>query len=73
MRNLGVPAMIIHDQAAEFFSEDLQETAAMLGVTQLPTSGSHPQTDGLVESFNKALKQLLINKFIAKGGHNWDQ
>ena len=45
----GVPNRIIHDRAAEFMSEVLQETARMFGLTQLPTSGAHPQTDGLVE------------------------
>ena len=48
----GVPARIIHDRAAEFLSAVLQETAALMGITQLPTSGGHPQTDGLVERFN---------------------
>ena len=67
----GVPARIIHDRAAEFLSEVLQETAALMGITQLPTSGGHPQTDGLVERFNKTLKQMLT-KLVAKGGRNWD-
>ena len=38
----GVPSRIIHDRAAEFFAEFLQEAATLLGVTQLPTSGGHP-------------------------------
>ena len=67
----GVPSRIIHDRAAEFMAEVLQETASLLGVTQLPTSGGHPQTDGLVERFNRTLKQMLA-KLVAKGGHNWD-
>ena len=49
----------------------LQETASLLGISQLPTSGGHPQTDGLVERFNRTLKQMLA-KLVAKGGHNWD-
>ena len=55
----GVPNKIIHDRAAEFRSEVLQETAELLGLNQLPTSGGHPQTDGLVERFNCTLKQML--------------
>ena len=55
----GVPNRIIHDRAAEFLSEVLQETAELLGMRQLPTSGGHPQTDGLVERFNRTLKQML--------------
>ena len=47
---------IIHDRSAEFLADVLQETAMLLGVTQLPTSGGHPQTDGLVEHFNRILK-----------------
>jgi len=48
----GVPAKIIHDRAAEFLSDVLQDTVAILGLQQLPISGGHPQTDGLVERFN---------------------
>ena len=42
----GVPSQIIHDHAAEFLSDVLQETAQVLGVKQLPTSGGYLQTDG---------------------------
>ena len=66
-----MPSRIIHDRAAEFLSEVLQETASLLGITQLPTSGGHPQTDSLVERFNRTLKQMLA-KLVAAGGHNWD-
>ena len=67
----GVPSQIIHDRVAEFMAEVLQEAASLLGITQLPTSGGHFQTDGLVEHFNHMLKQMLA-KLVAKGGHNWD-
>ena len=39
----GVPNRIIHDRAAEFLSDVLQETARLIGVKQLLTSGGHPQ------------------------------
>ena len=68
----GVPNKIIHNRAAEFLSDVLQETAGLLGVRQLPTSGGHPQTDGLVERFNRTLKQMLA-KVVSKGDHNWDE
>ena len=67
----GVPSRIIHDRAAEFLSEVLQETALLMGITQLPTSGGHPQINGLVERFNRTLKQMLA-KLVTAGGHNWD-
>ena len=65
-----VPARIIHDHAAKFLSEVLQETAALMGVAQLPTSGGHPQTVGLVERFNRTLKQMLT-KLVAKEDEIW--
>ena len=64
----GVPSRIIHDRAAKFLSEVLQETASLLSITQLPTSGGHPQTDGLVERFNHTLKRMLA-KLVAAGGN----
>ena len=67
----GVPNKIIHDRAPEFLSEVLQETVELLGISQLPTSGGHPQTDGLVERFNRTLKQMLA-KMVAKKGRDWD-
>ena len=67
-----MPNKIIHDRATEFLSEVLQETAALLGLDQLPTSGDHPQTDGLVERFNHTLKQMLA-KVVIKKGHDWDK
>ena len=67
----GVPNCIIHDRAAEFLSEVLQETAQLMGIEQLPTSGGHPQTDGLVERFNRTLKQML-SKLVGQKGRDWD-
>ena len=55
----GVPSQIIHDRAAEFLSDVVQEAAQVLGVKQLPISGGHPQTDGLVERLNRTFKQIL--------------
>jgi len=60
------------DRAAEFISDVLQETAGLMGLEQLPTSGGHPQTDGLVERFNRTLKQMLA-KLVSKGGRDWDE
>ena len=42
-----------------------------IGTPLLPTSGSHTQTDGLVERFNRTLKQML-SKLIRKKGRDWD-
>jgi len=44
-----VPNRIIHNNATEFLSDVLQETAHLMGITQLPTSGGHRQGNGLIE------------------------
>ena len=67
----GVPLRIIHDRAPEFLSDVLQDTAAVFGLQQLPTSGGHPQTDGLVERLNRTLKAMLT-KLVTKKGRDWD-
>ena len=67
----GVSSRIIHDRASEFLSSVLQDTAAVFGIQQLPTSGGHPQTDGLVERFNRTFKTMLT-KLVAKNGRDWD-
>ena len=63
---------IIHDRAAEFLSDIVQETATLLGIAQLPTSGGHPQMDGQVERMNRTLKQML-SKVVKKNGKDWDE
>ena len=61
----GVQRRNIHDRAAEFLSNVLQETAQLIGIDQLLTSGGHPQTDGLVERFKRTLK-LMLKKFYTR-------
>ena len=68
----GVPRRIIHDRTAEFLAEVFQETANIMGISQLPTSGDHLQPNGLVEHFNRTLKQILC-KLVSNKGRNWDK
>nr|XP_040022572.1 uncharacterized protein LOC120811351 [Gasterosteus aculeatus aculeatus] len=53
-------------------SRVMKEMCKLLKVSQIRTSVYHPQTDGLVERFNKTLKQML-RKAIDVEGKNWDQ
>ena len=50
----------------------MKELCTLLRIKQLRTSVYHPQTDGLVERFNKTLKSML-RKAIGEDGRNWDQ
>ena len=51
----GVPKEILTDQGSNFTSQLLQ----VLGVKPIKTTPHHPQMEGLVERFNKTLKDLL--------------
>ena len=61
----GVPMKIIHDRAAEFLSDIVQEIATLLGIAQLPTSVGHTQMDGQVKRINRTLKHML-SKLVKK-------
>ena len=68
----GVPAEILTDQGANFTSLLLQEIYRLIGVKAITTSPYHPQTDGLVERFNKTLK-LMLKKVLEKERRAWDK
>ena len=53
-------------------SRTLWELYELLGIQFIKTSVYHPQTDGLVERFNKTLKSM-IRKFVHDDSHNWDK
>ena len=44
----------------------------MLGIKGIRTTPYHPQTDGLVERYNRTLKSML-KKFISLNGKDWDR
>ncbi len=48
----------------------LCELYALLGIKSIRTSIYHPQTDGLVERFNRTLK-TMIHKFVYDHAKNW--
>ena len=69
---VGIAREVLTDQGSCFMSRVMKELLSLLQVTQLRTSVYHPQTDGLVERFNKTLKQML-KKAMDADGKNWDQ
>ena len=69
---VGIPREILSDQGTNFMSQLLKELYNLLNISQIRTSVYHPQTDGLVERFNKTLKAML-RKFVNKEGKDWDR
>ena len=56
---VGIAKEVLTDQGLCFMSRVMKEVLRLLQVKQLRTSVYHPQTDGLVERFNKTLKRML--------------
>ena len=68
----GVPAELLSDRRKAFLSKLLHEVYALMGMKKSNTTAYHPQTDGLVERFNRTLTDVLA-KTVKKGGLDWDE
>ena len=68
----GVPAKLLSDRGANFLSDILQEVYKLLGIKKVNTSAYHPQSDGLVERFNRTLTDMLA-KTVDQSGRDWDK
>ena len=66
----GVPNQLMSDRGPSFLSKLVLEVCSMLGIKKLNTSAYHPQSDGLVERFNRTLTDMLAK--TAKNGADWD-
>lgn len=56
----------------QFTSELMAETSRLLSFRQLMTTPYHPMCNGIVESFNGTLKQIL-RRLCAERPKNWDK
>ncbi len=68
---VGIPKEILTDQGTAFMSRTIRELYGLLGIKSVRTSVYHPQTDGLVERFNRTLK-TMIRKFVHEDTKNWE-
>ncbi|XP_067393195.1 SCAN domain-containing protein 3-like, partial [Emydura macquarii macquarii] len=68
---VGLPKEILTDQGTPFMSKLMKDLCTLLRVRALRTSVYHPQTDGLVERFNRTLK-AMIKKVVSRDGKDWD-
>ena len=66
----GVPSQLLSDRGPSFLSCLVLEVCSVLGIQKLNTSAYHPQSDGLVERFNRTLTDMLAK--TARPGIDWD-
>ena len=68
----GAPRQILTDQGRQFESQLFRELCTLLEIGKTRTSSFHPQTDGLVERFNRTLESML-SVFVNDHQLNWDE
>lgn len=69
---LGVPRILHSDQGRQYESNLFQELCALLHIEKTRTSPYHPQSDGMVERFNKTLATML-SAYVNDHQTNWDE
>ncbi|CAC5367719.1 unnamed protein product [Mytilus coruscus] len=67
----GCPIQIHSDQGREFESDLFEGICYRLGIDKSRTTPYRPQSDGLIERFNRTLKQLL-RMFSHENPTDWD-
>jgi hypothetical protein len=69
---IGTPAVIHSDQGRQFESKLFSEMCSLLGIRKTHTTPYHPQSDGMVERFNRTLTTMLSN-FVNENHTDWDE
>lgn len=67
----GVPNQIRTDQGRKFESELFSELCRLLGIEKTRTTPYRPQSDGLVERFNRTIVAML-SAFVNENKDDWD-
>ena len=67
----GMPIVIHSDQGREFENKILHELCLLGGSHKTRTSPYHPESDGMVERFNRTLLMMLA-MFAGKNRDDWD-
>lgn len=68
----GVPVLIHSDQGRQYESLLFREVCHHLQIRKTRTTPYHPQSDGMVERFNKTLATMLSN-YVDDNHRDWDE
>ena len=68
----GAPAQLHSDQGRNFESQVFTEMCKLLGIEKTRTTPLHPQSDGMVERYNRTLEHQIA-MFVNDNQKDWDQ
>lgn len=66
----GVPLQLHTDQGPQFESQLMKAVCLLLDITKTRTTAYHPQSDGMIERFNRTLEKLLSS--CVEDHSQWD-
>ena len=69
---VGVPQIVHSDQGRQFESNLFQEMCKLFGIEKTRTTPYHPQSDGMVERFNRTLATMLT-AYVSSNQKDWDE
>ena len=67
----GVPEQLLTDQGRNFESTLIKQICQLLGIRKTRTTPYHPQSDGMVERFNRTLLSML-SVAVEESEGDWD-
>lgn len=68
----GTPSVIHSDQGIQFESQLFSEMCRLFNFKKTHTAPYHPQSDGMVEVFNKTLAYMLL-AYVDEHHNDWDE
>ena len=69
---VGIPRFLHSDRGTDFMSQLFQETCKLFKIDKTETTPWRPQSDGMVERFNRTLASLL-RPFGNQAQDDWDE
>ena len=58
----GIPNQLLSDRGTNLLSDLILDICVLTGMKKINTTCYHPQTDGLVENFNKTLRSMIAKQ-----------